>query len=188
MEIINLIAAYRTKNSCCAGLLIHVDANSSLSNTQNNARACSINSEGLLTYVPACRDYHTLACTSQCWKIYCFYFNSAQAFKMHITRGKQAFLAVFHFVAINAYLISAMSLCHTNMLLSSPLAAWLDAQINTSFSFALIRHLLHFMHQVRAENYISTGFHLLFHFMPKVFYRWNKLIQSFCKTVHQIKA
>ncbi len=162
MEIINLIAAYRTKNSCCAGLLIHADANSSLSNTQNNARACSINSKGLLTYVPACRDYHTLACTSQCWKINCFYFISAQAFKMHITRGKQAFLAVFHFVTINAYLISAMSSCHTNMLHSSPLAVWLDAQINASFSFALIWYLLHFMHHVRAEIYISTGFHLLF--------------------------
>lgn len=46
---------------------------------------------------------------------------------MHITRGKQAFLAVFHFVTINAYLISAMSQCHTNMLLCSPLAACLDA-------------------------------------------------------------
>lgn len=70
-----------------------------------------------------------------------FISNSAQAFKMHITRGKQAFLAVFHFVTINAYLISAMSPCHTNMLLPSPLAARLDAQINNSFLSALLWHL-----------------------------------------------
>ncbi len=71
---------------------------------------------------------------------------------MHITRGKQAVLAVFHFVTINAYLISTMSMCHTNMLLSSPLAVGLDAQINTLFTFALIWHLLHFMRHIRIEN------------------------------------
>lgn len=68
--------------------------------------------------ITACSPAH---CNAE--NLIVFIFNSAQTFKMHITRGKQAFLAVFHFVTINAYLISAMSQCHTNMLLCSPLAA-----------------------------------------------------------------
>lgn len=73
---------------------------------------CYINSERLLTYVPAGCDYNKPLYTSAwLWNFICFSFKFHPSSNMHLTRGKHASQARFHFVTINSYL----SLWHVSL-------------------------------------------------------------------------